>query len=153
MFPYISWDPGEVRIGIAGWTEEGECPANIQIEKDIFFEYIKKMQKLFTEHPDKKPKVFIVEDYRVFAHKIKVHIGSRLETARVIGALEAFAKLNDIKFVLQPSSILGITQMWSGVRMPSDHSKSDKVSAYLHGYHYLHKQGIIKARVLDELNE
>lgn len=150
MFPYIAWDPGTVRIGVAGFYLNGECGAKTQLSISGLDIYLKQLQQFIDDNPDRKPKVFIIEDYRVFKHKAKIHIGSRLETARVSGAIEAFARRNNIEIVFQPSRILGITQMWSGIRMPSDHTKSDQISAFLHGYHYLYNQGIIKPRVLED---
>ena len=83
----------------------------------------------------------VMEDYKIFAHKAKQHIGSRVPAAQIIGIVEHEARQRDIKLVKQPSSILVTAQKLTNVKMPSDHSKSHWVSAFLHAAHYLIKEG------------
>jgi hypothetical protein len=152
MFPYISWDPG-VTTGVVCWDLEGEPVRKAQLNINGLNLFLRNFEQHLRKNPEDKPVEWIIEDYRVFNHKASAHAGSRLETARISGNLEGVAARAGIEIVFQPANILNITQMWSGVRMPSDHSKSHQVSAYLHGYYRLHKKGIIKARVLEELND
>jgi len=149
VFPYIAWDPGNT-IGVAAFNSYGDCVAKSQLKVGGLDLYFEQLQKFIVDNPERRPEVFIIEDYRVFQHKAKIHIGSRLETARISGAIEAFARRNIIEIVFQPANILGITQMWSGIRMPSNHAESHKIAAFLHGYHYLYKKGIIQPRVLED---
>jgi hypothetical protein len=86
----------------------------------------------------------IVEDFTLYKSKALQQSGSKMETVRVIGSIESWARRNKSVLVKQPASHLTIAQLWSGVKMPSDHRKSHWVSAYNHGYYYLVKQGVRK---------
>lgn len=144
---WISFDPGKT-TGITVWYQEVEKePQCIQVgqlneeELDIFLDELPK---------NKIPDVFIIEEYRIFGQKKNAHVGSKVETIQVIGQLKAFARKHKIEIIEQPANILVIAQLWSGKKMPKDHSNSHWVSAYNHAYYYLHKQGLLKARVLQE---
>lgn len=97
--------------------------------------------------PERWPKVVICEDYRIFAKRAKAHIGSQVPTVQVIGMLKREAKRWGAEFILQPSSILSIAVLWSGVPMPSNHEISHDISAYNHGVYYLISKGIIENRL------
>ena len=79
----------------------------------------------------------IMEDYRIFSHKAKQHIGSDVPAAQIIGMVEHQASLMDVQVIKQPANKLPIAQKLVGVKMPGDHSKSHWVSAYLHACYWL----------------
>lgn len=51
------------------------------------------------------PKQFVVEEYRIYPNRAKQHIGNDLFTPRIIGAVEAFAYMNNIPVDFQPASL------------------------------------------------
>lgn len=100
-------------------------------------------------HSKERPEYdqLVYEDYRLFRHKAVQQIGSRFETAQVIGMLNSWARQNNINFNpdtdRQPSSILPEGCLFSGWPMPTDHSKSHHVAAIAHGTYWLVKNGMI----------
>lgn len=88
----------------------------------------------------------VIEDYRLFQHKALQQSGSKLETVRVIGALESWANSHKSRVTLQPANIKSIAQMWSGVVPKGAHKNSHHVDAFNHGYYFLQKEGFIKPR-------
>lgn len=138
---YVSFDPG-VTTGVATWDEEGNLLRNIGVQQAGLDALLYGFEQINTI------KVFVVEEYRVYASKAVAHIGSKVETAQVIGQISATARRMGIEVVMQPATILNIAMMWAQVKKPKGHLPDD-VSAYLHGYYYLHRKGIIKAKVLE----
>lgn len=143
---YVSFDPGEY-VGYVCWSSEGK-PVKLgslhgDEELDDFLRWLDSYKSQI--------KTVIIESYRVFGHKLKAHANKSIKTEQVIGHLKAWGRLNRYRVVLQPSSILAVAQKWSGVVVSkSNRSLRDWQSAYNHGYYFLHQQGVIKARVLDD---
>ena len=92
----------------------------------------------------------VIEDYRLFQSKALQQSGSRLETVRVIGAIESWATLNKSRITLQPSNIKSIASLWSGVVPKGAHKNNHHVDAFNHGYYYLQKNGFIKPKRREE---
>ena len=139
---YASFDPGK-RTGVATWTAEGECTKKTVLlpdELELFLEGVRHTRTY---------KVFIIEDYVQFQHKAQAVVGSRMPASMAIGKIEMTARACGIQVVKQMSSVLGIASMWSGVKKKGEHWP-DQDSAYNHGYYYLHRNNIIKARVLTD---
>lgn len=141
---YASFDPGK-RTGVATWNGAGECTKKCVLlpdELELFLEGVRHTQSY---------KVFIIEDFKLYAHKAKDQIGSSMDAPLAIGKIEMTARVCGIQVVKQMASVLGIASMWSGVKKKGKHWP-DQDSAYNHGYYYLHRAGIIKARVLTDGN-
>lgn len=141
MIEYISIDPGSKSTGWVEWSSTGEMLECIELNEDAL---IDKLDSLPVS-----VETIIVEEYRVYGHLATAHIGSKVETAQVIGAIKYAARRNKIRVIEQRSDVKGIAALWSGTKVPKGHMP-DWLAAYLHGYFYLHKAGIIKARVLDD---
>lgn len=138
---YASFDPGK-RTGIALWTATGECTKKAVLQPDeleLFLEGVRHTRTF---------KVFIIEDFRLFQHKAQAQVGSNMPASMAIGKIEMTARACGIQVVKQMSTVLGIASMWSGVKKKGQHWP-DQDSAYNHGYYYLHRNNIIKARVLN----
>lgn len=137
---YLAFDPG-VSTGWASFDESGEVTAKgIVRGLDNLIDFLADREEI--------PRVVIYEGYRVFGHKAKAHIGSKVETVQAIGMIKVYASKWGAKLVEQPSSILAIAQLWSGVRLPSNHDKSHDIAAYNHGVYYLQKNNIRKSRLI-----
>lgn len=54
---------------------------------------------------DKKPQAIVVEDYRIYRSKAKIHIGSDLHTARLIGTIETLCAQHNIPLYKQSAAI------------------------------------------------
>lgn len=140
---YVSIDPGKGRkdtIGTCTWDLQGVVLDMRQLtlpELDEFLDLLPPVGVL----------KLIIEEYIV--NPRVPHGGSKVETARVIGQLAYWARKHQVEVQMQPSTVLPVAQKHSGVKIPKDHSVSHQISAYLHGYEYLLRQGIIRPRVLD----
>jgi hypothetical protein len=139
---YLAFDPG-VTVGWAAFNEQGQLIAHGQVD------WIDLIDFLRTIDVSKLDKI-ILEEYKVFHKKAKSHIGSKLETTQAIGKIKAWAELNLIDVVEQPANILPIAQMWTQIKMPSDHSVSHSISATLHGFYWLIKNKIAKTALEEE---
>lgn len=140
---YLAIDPGEAsNNGYALFDETGFMTEFDQITRDALMD-------MLEEYSDDLIAV-IIEDYTLFKNKALQQSGSKLETVRIIGEVEGFCRRHKITIVKQDPSILKIAQLWSGKKMPKNHSKSHWVSAYNHGYYYLVKQKIKKLKVRPE---
>lgn len=139
---YASFDPGK-RTGIATWTSTGECTQKTVLlpdELELFLEGVRHTRTY---------KVFIIEDFKLYQHKAQAQVGSKMDAPLAIGKIEMTARACGIQVVKQMASVLKIASMWSGVKKRGAHWP-DQDSAYNHGYYYLHRKGIIKARVLND---
>lgn len=141
-YVYVSWDPG-TSTGVACWDKDGN-PHRIGTElksdeaRDRFLDEL-------ANHPIRE---FIIEEYRVYASKARAHIGSKVYTAQVIGDLKSWARRHGVKVIEQRSDIKDSAAKWAQVTVPKGHMP-DWMAAYLHGYYYLHRKGLIRAKVLD----
>jgi hypothetical protein len=141
---WVSFDPGKT-TGMTLWVKlENEEPRCTRVDQ-----FNEQELDYFLDELEGWVDVFIIEEYRIFGQKKEAHVGSKVETIQIIGQLKAYARQYKIEIVEQPASILTIAQLWSGCKIPKDHSISHWASAYNHAYYYLHKQGLIKARVLE----
>lgn len=144
MDKYLAFDPG-VSTGWAAFDSAGEVSA-----KGI----LRGLDELMDFLEDcTRPETVIYESYRVFGHKAKAHIGSKMETVQAIGVIKARTSRWKCILVEQPSSILPIATKWAGVKLPSNHDKSHDIAAYLHGVYYLQKEGIRESRLVKELRD
>ena len=135
----LSVDPGDT-TGIAYWEDDGTFLAR---EALPFEELLEKLNS-FTGNI----KVIVCEDYRLRGGRQIAQTGSRFVAVQVIGALKLIAKEYKAKFILQPSNVLPVAELHSGVKRPSNHSKSHDIDAYNHGYYYLETQGLLKPKPL-----
>jgi hypothetical protein len=133
---YLAFDPGEM-VGWAHFNEEGKVVSAGQVT------WIDLTDWLETQNASLIKKV-VIEEYKVFHHKAKAHIGSKIETVQTIGMIKAWCIRNKVSYVEQPASILNIAEKWTQIKMPSNHAYSHQISATLHGYYWLIKEGLSK---------
>ena len=134
----LSVDPGDT-TGIAYWKNDGTF---ISREALPFEELLEKLQGFSNI------KVIVCEDYRLRGGRQVAQTGSRFVAVQVIGALKLLAKENKARFVLQQPSVLTVAALHSGVKRPSNHSKSHDIDAYNHGYYYFETQGLLEPKPL-----
>lgn len=97
------------------------------------------------------PDVMVVEDYRIRPKGMTggwQHEWDKGDTLRIIGKLELYAQMNQVKFVLQDPSIKALAnQLVFGKKYdkkskdPMRHAKD----ALLHARWYMHKNGLYRA--------
>ena len=131
----LAIDPGE-SSGWATYSATGEFQdAGICRSREGVYDLLKEVGPVAK---------VVIEDYRLFSHKAVQQSGSRLETVRVIGAIESWAAINDSEVILQPASIKSIAQKWSGIVPKGSHKNTHHIDAMLHGHYYLQRTEVIK---------
>ena len=134
----ISVDPGESR-GIAYWSDKGEFVEKEILTEEELFDQLERLENVT---------VVVCEDYRLRQGKQMVQTGSRFVAVQIIGALKAYARRCGSKFVLQTPNVLSVASLHSGIKRPSNHSKSHDVDAYNHGYYYFETKGLLQPKPL-----
>jgi hypothetical protein len=134
----ISVDPGET-TGIAYWSDKGEFVEKEILTEEELFDKLERLENVT---------VVVCEDYRLRQGKQMVQTGSRFVAVQIIGALKAYAYKCKAKFVLQTANVLSVASLHSGIKRPSNHSKSHDVDAYNHGYYYFETKGLLQPKPL-----
>jgi len=134
----ISVDPGETS-GISYWSDKGEFVEKEMLTQEELFDKIEKLENVTT---------IVCEDYRLRQGKQMVQTGSRFVAVQIIGALKAYAQRVGANFVLQPANVLTVASLHSGIKRPSNHSRSHDVDAYNHGYYYFETKGLLQPKPL-----
>jgi len=134
----ISVDPGETS-GISYWSDNGEFVEKEMLTQEQLFDKIEKLENVT---------VIVCEDYRLRQGKQMVQTGSRFVAVQIIGALKAYAQRVKAKFVLQPANVLTVAALHSGIKRPSNHSRSHDIDAYNHGYYYFETKGLLQPKPL-----
>lgn len=133
-----AWDPGKT-TGFAIWSPEGELRELGQCDIN---DMVTTWRRLESTHG--KITAVIYEDFRLFAKKARQQTGSNMPASQVIGMLRTLAELSDAHETVQPANIKDIAIKWSGVARPLDHSATHSIDAYLHGFYWMKRQGIVK---------
>ena len=138
MYNLIGVDPGEA-VGYAVFEVHPDDPIKTHMiylgqgrHTSFDGEFVRMLQKY-------EPKTVVIEDYRVFSHKLKAHRNSRMNTSQMIGKVETLGTLFNYEMILQPSSILPVAEKWTQTPLPKNHSISHQFSALNHARFYLIK--------------
>lgn len=137
----LAVDPGDT-TGLALFFEDGHESMRWQLG------YSETIDWLALRAQDFDITTVLYEDYRLRKGRALQQSGSKLLATRVIGALDLHAAIQGIDIMPLPVDAHIIGSMWSGVKPPSDHSKSHEIDAYNIGIWWLVKNDLIKAPVL-----
>jgi hypothetical protein len=132
----VSVDPGD-NTGVAEWGIDGTMISNFELTHEEFVEWANDFDGTLS--------IVVCEDYVHRPNQRYEKKGSKMKASEGKGIARALAKRKGAKFVVQPSTVLRITALHSGKKIPSKSHISDKDSAYLHGFRYLLDAGIIEA--------
>lgn len=138
---YISFDPGKI-TGVVTWDEQGNVLAYHQFDESQLDEFLD-----LVEAWPAPPVCFIFEEYRVYGSVN--HTGSKVPTIQVVGVIKRTARKLRISAHEVRADVKKVASLWSGVKIPKGHMPH-WMAAYLVGYWHLHKNKIIKARVLSD---
>jgi hypothetical protein len=142
---YLSLDPGDERTGWARFDKDGQNTGHGIIRgKEAVYELLAEET---IKSDEKKVKLIICEDYKLFDFAAKAQSWSKLSTVRLIGAIDLWCWQQQIKLVLDPAINLGMGAMYAGMKKPKGHCPDD-LSAYFHGVYVLQQQGIRRAQQL-----
>lgn len=141
-YTYVAFDPGET-VGVCCFNEKAEHIYANNLSKQGLADFLLELES-------DPPELFIIEDYVIYGQKAKAHIGSRVPTVLCIGGLDQFAQRYKIPVVKQLATVMTMAELWSGKKRPKNHKVGHYMCAYLHGYYYLFRKGLIKQRVLED---
>lgn len=127
-------DPGDTN-GIAIFFANGENVSKFQCNFDQLADGLQTMQHIDT---------VIVEDYRLRKGKQAQQTGSRFQAVQTIGMLKFYAKQRGAQFILANVQAKTMGEIYSGVKPPSNHSKSHEIDAYNIGIWWFVSEGIIE---------
>lgn len=127
------------------WDEKGEPVTFHHLSEEQLDEFLDLVETWPTA-----PQYIIYEEYRVYASV--PHVGSKVHTIQVIGNIKRTARKLRINAHEVRADSKRIAALWSGAKWNFQSKKHmpHYLAAYLVGYWYLHKNGVIRARVLDE---
>lgn len=134
----LSVDPGQ-HVGYSVWTAEGKELDRGVVEFDEFLSMLAEWEDTITK--------IIYEDWRLLFRQVQ-QTGSKMEASQVVGALKLMRALFDIELVVQSPSILPVSALHAGVKLPKGHTPDD-LAAYLHGHYHFVELGILQARDID----
>ena len=140
----IAFDPGDT-TGVAIFNEKGQLLGLNQLPLEGDKGLIK-----WSARYERPVGVIIFETWVTFRQKAQAQTGSKQKAAQAIGAIKTMAVLKNATLIEQKPDIMKIATKWSGVKLPSDHSQSHQYAAYLHGFFWLHQQGMINTKLENE---
>lgn len=134
MIYVVSIDPGET-CGVALWEVTGELFWKRKMSLEELIEWCATF--------DSGVSIVVCEDFTLRRSRANAQTGSKMAASQGIGVARAFARRKTARFVRQQPDILRIAAMHAGVALPQGHI-ADDVSAYLHGFFWFEKEGILK---------
>ena len=146
---YMSVDPG-VTTGITFWDADGK-PLHYNEFDETGFQ--KTLDYLEAIGPDSNFQRIIVEEWVLYQKLALAQSGSRMEASQIIGMCKRTSYVLGLEPVVEIRADAKETAAkWSGTRW--DFKKRTHMpnwmASYLIGYYWLHRQGIIPARVLEQ---
>ena len=126
---WVSIDPGSQHVGMAWWDDDHctECA-----------EYTPLSALEAIEHC--RPKMLVVEQFRLYPTHAQTLTGSTMGTSQVIGALAWWAFANDMPMYLQPAAIKIPTRaLMKSMKIDMMPGSIHAQDAFLHGVHWLHR--------------
>lgn len=133
-----AWDPGRT-TGFAIFSGQGERKEFGQLTMEEVDQFIDEYAEPVS--------VVVVEDFINFKKRVSKMAGSRNDASQVIGMLRVFARKKGAKFLLQPAGRKDEGAKLTQIFEPSDHSQSHWVSAYNHGFWFLHNLGLVRSKL------
>ena len=127
----LAIDPGGMN-GVCWWDDAQMIEADQVKLKDL---------PIWLNEFMPKPDIIVYENFKLWKHRALQQSGSDLPAAQAIGMIKSYAMIHNINTVDQSPQILTSSSKMAQMKMPSDHSESHWVSAYLHGYWWLVKHG------------
>ena len=153
----FSWDPGEVRTGVALFNyDKGTRKADLKMIRILNTEEVYKVlemaEKMLREGENH---TFVIENFRADVNNVAGRQGraksagmfqwSEMKTSQMIGSLVYAAyRLNKSPIILQePGEVLPMGRIWCDLPVPKKGHIPDDKSAYIHGVHYMIQTGMI----------
>jgi hypothetical protein len=104
----------------------------------------------FCDTYEPEVSVVVVEDFIVFHKRAQKMAGSRMPASQVIGMLRVFARKKKARLIMQEAGKKDQGANLTQIFEPADHSQSHWVSAYNHGFWFLHNLGLVQSELEKE---
>lgn len=92
----LCMDPGDKHVGVCVMDlERGTFPVQCELPPDAVADYMRNL----------KPKIVVLESFRVYGHKSTVQTGSSMRTPQLIGIVKQVAREEGIHLVEQQPSV------------------------------------------------
>ena len=132
---YLAIDPGKAN-GVCGYDAKYYVLFMMTVHADDIV--------MFLDQFDTIDKC-IMESYAVYPNKVKDHIYSDLETPRVIGRIESWAKLKKVELIRQPAHIKPTGYKWIGEKpLPKSDIMNHSLDGHVHFMYWAVLRGYIK---------
>jgi hypothetical protein len=136
---YISIDPGKSN-GVCLYDEKFYLLAMITVHAEDINKFIHNLNHV---------KTCIIEDFKLYPNKSKEQQYSDMETSRVIGRVESWAEIKDVKLEKQPATIKTTAYLWLGQKPPKKSDpKNHMMDANAHFMYWAVSKGHVSARSL-----
>lgn len=139
----LAFDPGDT-TGVCEFNERGQVLRLFQLSFDDLLKFL-------NDYPGPVMQV-VCEDFILFRKKARQQSGSKMKASQAIGMIKAFALRKEAPLAMQGSDIKPMAMKFSQIKMPSNHSESHQYDAFLHGYYWLVKNGMIKTRLQEQIS-
>lgn len=136
---YLAIDPGKFN-GVCGYDTKGYLQFMYVVAANDISLFLRIFQNI---------KTCVIESFLLFPNKAQKQIYSDMETSRVIGRVEDWAKIEEIKLVKQPPTIKVTGYKWVGKKPPPKSSnQNDPMDAHVHFIYWAVRNGVISAASL-----
>jgi len=134
---YLAIDPGKSN-GICGYDAKYYLMFMLTIQEADIVMFLDQFNHL---------KLCVIEDFVLYPNKAKEQIYSSMETSRVIGRAESWAKHKNIALIKQPAHIKPTGYKWLGERpLPKSNPANHMKDAHIHFTYW----GVTTGRILLE---
>lgn len=134
---YLSIDPGKAN-GICGYDTKYYLMFMLTVQADDMVMFLDQFKQL---------KLCVIEDFKLYPNKTKEQIYSDMETSRVIGRAESWARHKDIALIKQPAHIKTTGYKWLGEKpLPKSNKRNHQMDAHVHFTYW----GVTTGRILLE---
>lgn len=136
---YLAIDPGKAN-GVCGYTETGDLVFMLTVQANDMTMFLKQFNTV---------KNCIIENFKLFPNKARQQIYSDMETSRVIGRVETWAQLNDVKLIKQMSNVKATGYAWIGEKpLPKSNKMNHQLDAHVHFIYWAVRNGLINIQQL-----
>jgi len=120
---YLAIDPGKSN-GVCGYDTKCYTQFMLTVPSENMIEFLDQFEMVGT---------CIVEKYEVYPNKLKDHVYSDMETSRVIGRIESWAKKHGTDLVMQKASVKPTGYAWLGKKpLPKSNPMNHPMDAHVH---------------------
>jgi hypothetical protein len=120
---YLAIDPGKAN-GVCGYDTKYYLMFMLTIQSDDMVMFLDQFKNI---------KTCIMEGYKLYPNKMRDQIYSDMETPRVIGRVESWAKLKNIALIIQPANIKTTGYKWLGEKpLPKSNPANHMKDAHVH---------------------